>query len=121
MGMLFGVNLIVKSIDFLFWNLEIINLFQDYVQNCVLGDIYLNYKYMLEDLMVFVDFYMLIFFCFSLLWGVYDNNNNFIICKDVLVMLKDRLNFDIKMGGKIWYYYVQQIFGGRLDLDLLFR
>nr|WP_265181371.1 conjugal transfer protein TraG N-terminal domain-containing protein [Escherichia coli] len=36
-GMLFGANLIVKSTDFLSRNPEIINLFQDYVQNCVLG------------------------------------------------------------------------------------
>ncbi len=38
-GMLFGANLIVKSTDFLSRNPEIINLFQDYVQNCVLGPI----------------------------------------------------------------------------------
>lgn len=56
-GMLFGANLIVKSTDFLSRNPEIINLFQDYVQNCVLGDIYLNHKYTLEDLMASADPY----------------------------------------------------------------
>ncbi len=59
--MLFGAGLIVKSTDFLSRNPEIINLFQDYVQNCVLGDIYLNHKYTLEDLMVADDPYMVIF------------------------------------------------------------
>ena len=58
-GMLFGANLIVKSTDFLSRNPEIINLFQDYVQNCVLGDIYLNHKYTLEDLMASADPYTL--------------------------------------------------------------
>lgn len=60
-GMLFGANLIVKSTDFLSRNPEIINLFEDYVQNCVLGDIYLNHKYTLEDLMASADPYTLIF------------------------------------------------------------
>ncbi|ROK20050.1 conjugal transfer protein TraG [Escherichia coli] len=120
-GMLFGANLIVKSTDFLSRNPEIINLFQDYVQNCVLGDIYLNHKYTLEDLMASADPYTLIFSRPSPLRGVYDNNNNFITCKDASVTLKDRLNLDTKTGGKTWHYYVQQIFGGRPDPDLLFR
>ena len=94
-GMLFGANLIVKSTDFLSRNPEIINLFQDYVQNCVLGDIYLNHKYTLEDLMASADPYTLIFSRPSPLRGVYDSNNNFITCKDASVTLKDRLNLII--------------------------
>ncbi|EFI3189575.1 conjugal transfer mating-pair stabilization protein TraG [Escherichia coli] len=120
-GMLFGANLIVKSTDFLSRNPEIINLFQDYVQNCVLGDIYLNHKYTLEDLMVADDPYMVIFSRPSPLRGVYDSNNNFVSCKDASVTLKDKLNLDTKSGGKTWHYYVQQLFGGRPDPDLLFR
>ncbi|EKH0097084.1 conjugal transfer mating pair stabilization protein TraG [Escherichia coli] len=120
-GMLFGANLIVKSTDFLSRNPEIINLFQDYVQNCVLGDIYLNHKYTLEDLMVADDPYMVIFSRPSPLRGVYDSNNNFVSCKDASVTLKDKLNLDTKTGGKTWHYYVQQLFGGRPDPDLLFR
>ncbi|HAG2284768.1 TPA: conjugal transfer mating pair stabilization protein TraG [Salmonella enterica] len=120
-GMLFGANLIVKSNDFLSRNPEIINLFQDYVQNCVLGDIYLNHKYTLEELMVSDDPYTLIFSRPSPLRGVYDSNNNFVTCKDASVTLKDKLNLDTKTGGKTWHYYVQQIFGGRPDPDLLFR
>lgn len=120
-GMLFGANLIVKSNDFLSRNPEIINLFQDYVQNCVLGDIYLNHKYTLEELMVSDDPYTLIFSRPSPLRGVYDSNNNFVTCKDASATLKDKLNLDTKTGGKTWHYYVQQIFGGRPDPDLLFR
>ncbi|KAA0300953.1 conjugal transfer mating-pair stabilization protein TraG, partial [Salmonella enterica] len=120
-GMLFGANLIVKSTDFLSRNPEIINLFQDYVQNCVLGDIYLNHKYSLEELMESDDPYTLIFSRPSPLRGVYDKNNHFVNCKDASVKLKDKLNLDTKTGGKTWHYYVQQIFGGRPDPDLLFR
>ncbi|EEG5325330.1 conjugal transfer mating pair stabilization protein TraG, partial [Salmonella enterica] len=120
-GMLFGASLIVKSTDFLSRNPEIINLFQDYVQNCVLGDIYLNHKYSLEELMESDDPYTLIFSRPSPLRGVYDKNNHFVTCKDASVTLKDKLNLDTKTGGKTWHYYVQQIFGGRPDPDLLFR
>ncbi|EHX2155930.1 conjugal transfer mating pair stabilization protein TraG [Escherichia coli] len=127
-GMLFGANLIVKSTDFLSRNPEIINLFQDYVQNCVLGDIYLNHKYTLEDLMASSDPYTIIFSQPSPLRQVPNNNYSFlhssepfVSCKDASVGLKDKLNFDTNTGGKTWHYYVQQIFGGRPDPDLLFR
>ncbi len=127
-GMLFGANLIVKSTDFLSRNPEIINLFQDYVQNCVLGDIYLNHKYTLEDLMASSDPYTIIFSQPSPLRQVPNNNYSFlhssepfVSCKDASVGLKDKLNFDTNTGGKTWHYYVQQIFGGRPGPDLLFR
>jgi conjugal transfer mating pair stabilization protein TraG len=49
-GMLFGSNLVAKSTDFLSQNPEITTLFSDYVQNCVMGDIFLNHKYSFEEL-----------------------------------------------------------------------
>ncbi|ELM3432732.1 conjugal transfer mating pair stabilization protein TraG [Salmonella enterica] len=119
-GMLFGAELVSKSTDFLSRNPEIANLFQDYVQNCVMGDIYLNHKYTLEELMASADPYTLIFSRPSPLRGVYDSNNNFITCKDASVTLKDKLNLDTQSGGKTWHYYAQQLFGGRPDPNLLF-
>ncbi|XJL77391.1 conjugal transfer protein TraG N-terminal domain-containing protein (plasmid) [Escherichia coli] len=94
-GMLFGAESDCrKAPTFLSRNPEIANLFQDYVQNCVMGDIYLNHKYTLEELMASADPYTLIFSRPSPLRGVYDNNNNFMTCKDASVTLKDRLNLD---------------------------
>ncbi|EIS0301334.1 conjugal transfer mating pair stabilization protein TraG [Salmonella enterica] len=119
-GMLFGAELVSKSTDFLSRNPEIANLFQDYVQNCVMGDIYLNHKYTLEELMASADPYTLIFSRPSPLRGVYDSNNNFVTCKDASVSLKDKLNLDTQSGGKTWHYYAQQLFGGRHDPNLLF-
>ncbi|EHY8123701.1 conjugal transfer mating pair stabilization protein TraG [Salmonella enterica] len=119
-GMLFGAELVSKSTDFLSRNPEIANLFQDYVQNCVMGDIYLNHKYTLEELMASADPYTLIFSRPSPLRGVYDSNNNFVTCKDASVLLKDKLNLDTQSGGKTWHYYAQQLFGGRPDPNLLF-
>lgn len=118
-GMLFGAELVSKSTDFLSRNPEIANLFQDYVQNCVMGDIYLNHKYTLEELMASSDPYTLIFSRPSPLRGVYDSNNNFVTCKDASVSLKDKLNLDTQSGGKTWHYYAQQLFGGRPDPNLL--
>ncbi|HIB8377189.1 TPA: conjugal transfer mating-pair stabilization protein TraG [Escherichia coli] len=119
-GMLFGAELVSKSTDFLSRNPEIANLFQDYVQNCVMGDIYLNHKYTLEELMASADPYTLIFSRPSPLRGLYDSNNNFVTCKDASVSLKDKLNLDTQSGGKTWHYYAQQLFGGRPDPNLLF-
>ncbi|EAM6226097.1 conjugal transfer mating pair stabilization protein TraG [Salmonella enterica] len=119
-GMLFGANLVTKSTDFLSRNPEITSLFQDYVQNCVMGDIYLNHKYSLEELMESADPYTLIFSNPSPLRGVFDKNNHFLTCKDASVTLKDKLNLDTQNGGKTWHYYVQQLFGGRPDPNMLF-
>ncbi|ECL4817996.1 conjugal transfer protein TraG [Salmonella enterica] len=119
-GMLFGANLVTKSTDFLSRNPEITSLFQDYVQNCVMGDIYLNHKYSLEALMESADPYTLIFSNPSPLRGVFDKNNHFLTCKDASVTLKDKLNLDTQNGGKTWHYYVQQLFGGRPDPNMLF-
>lgn len=119
-GMLFGAGLVTKSTDFLSRNPEITGLFQDYVQNCVMGDIYLNHKYSLEELMESGDPYTLIFSNPSPLRGGFDKNNHFLTCKDASVTLKDKLNLDTKTGGRTWHYYVQQLFGGRPDPNLLF-
>ncbi|EBX1258480.1 conjugal transfer protein TraG [Salmonella enterica subsp. enterica serovar Montevideo] len=119
-GMLFGAGLVTKSTDFLSRNPEITGLFQDYVQNCVMGDIYLNHKYSLEELMESGDPYTLIFSNPSPLRGVFDKNNHFLTCKDASVTLKDKLNLDTKTGGRTWHYYVQQLFGGCPDPNLLF-
>lgn len=129
-GMLFGANLVTKSTDFLSRNPEITSLFQDYVQNCVMGDIYLNHKYSLEELMNSADPYTLIFSKPSPLRHVPNNNYNFldkplqkelfITCLQASTELKQRLAVDSAQGGKTWSYYVRQLFGGRPDPNLLF-
>ncbi|WP_240775876.1 conjugal transfer protein TraG N-terminal domain-containing protein, partial [Nissabacter sp. SGAir0207] len=60
-GMLFGADLMGKSTDFLSTNPQITALFSSYVQNCVVGDIMLNHKYTLYELMNTTDPYSLIF------------------------------------------------------------
>ena len=119
-GMLFGSNLIAKSTDFLSQNPEVTTLFSDYVQNCVMGDIFLNHKYSFEELLNSSDPYTIIFSNPSPLRGVFDKNNQFRTCQEASRDLKSALALDSQTGGKTWNYYVRQLFGGKPNPDLLF-
>lgn len=72
-----------------------------------MGDIYLNHKYTLEELMASSDPYTIIFSQPSPLRQVPNNNYSFlkssepfVSCKDASVGLKDKLNLDTQSGGK---------------------
>ncbi|HBW4072157.1 TPA: conjugal transfer mating pair stabilization protein TraG [Klebsiella pneumoniae] len=119
-GMLFGSNLVAKSTDFLSQNPQITTLFSDYVQNCVMADIFLNHKYSFEELLNSPDPYTLIFANPSPLRGVFDKNNQFQTCEEASRDLKSALVLDTQTGGKTWNYYVRQLFGGKPNPDLLF-
>lgn len=80
-GMLFGAQLAAGSTDFRFSEPEIQRMFTDYVHNCVVGDIMLNNKYTIGDLMNASDPYALIFSRPSPLRGLYDKNRNFLTCE----------------------------------------
>nr|HEK8302892.1 conjugal transfer mating pair stabilization protein TraG [Klebsiella pneumoniae] len=95
-------------------------LFSDYVQNCVMGDIFLNHKYSFEELLNSPDPYTLIFANPSPLRGVFDKNNQFQTCEEASRDLKSALVLDTQTGGKTWNYYVRQLFGGKPNPDLLF-
>ncbi|EKH2100077.1 conjugal transfer mating pair stabilization protein TraG [Salmonella enterica] len=80
-GMLFGAQLAAGSTDFRFSEPEIQRMFSDYVHNCVVGDIMLNNKYTVGELMNSSDPYALIFSRPSPLRGLYDKNRNFLTCE----------------------------------------
>ncbi|HBU0090451.1 TPA: conjugal transfer mating pair stabilization protein TraG, partial [Klebsiella pneumoniae] len=102
----------------------------DYVQNCVMGDIFLNGKYTLEELMNSSDPYTLIFSKPSPLRQVPNHDykflekpelgSAFISCQVAATQLKQRLALDSQTGGKTWSYYARQLFGGKPNPDLLF-
>ncbi|EAA6671698.1 conjugal transfer protein TraG [Salmonella enterica subsp. enterica] len=119
-GMIFGANLVSRSTDFLSQNPEITTIFTDYVQNCVMGDIFLNGKYTMEELMNSADPYTLIFSKPSPLRGIFNNNNQFLTCEEAAAVIKPKLALDTQTGGKTWSYYVRQLFGGRPNPDILF-
>lgn len=119
-GMLFGADLMGRSTDFLSTNPEMTGLFSDYVQNCVVGDMLLNHKYSLNDLMNSADPYSLIFSQPSPLRGVYDGNGNFQTCQWAAQQLQTVITTDTNAGGRTWTHYIRQIFGARADANVLF-
>ncbi|MCB6866836.1 conjugal transfer protein TraG N-terminal domain-containing protein, partial [Escherichia coli] len=70
--MLFGAQLAAGSSDFRFSAPEIQRMFTDYVHNCVVGDIMLNNKYTIGELMNADDRYAVIFSRPCPLRGLYD-------------------------------------------------
>lgn len=119
-GMLFGSSLVSRSTDFTAQNPELANLFADYVQNCVVGDMLLNHKYSFEELMHSEDPYALIFRQPSPLRGVFNKDGRFQTCEEAAMPLKNMLGLEAKTGSPTYSYYARRILGGRPDRDLLF-
>lgn len=119
-GMLFGASLVARSTDFTAQNPELTELFADYVQNCVIGDIFLNRKYSLNELMNSSDPYTLIFRKPSPLRGLFNRDGRFMTCEQAAVPLKNLLGLEARNGSPTWHYYARQLFGGKPDADLLF-
>ncbi len=105
-GMLFGAQLAAGSSDFRFSEPEIQRMFSDYVHNCVVGDIMLNNKYSIGDLMNSTDPYALIFSKPSPLRGLYDKNRNFLTCEQATT----KINTDSSdISGRNMSPFLQQV------------
>lgn len=119
-GMLFGASLVNASTDFASTNPEIAGLFSDYVQDCVVGDILLNHKYSMNELMNTTDPYSLIFSNPSPLRGVFKDDGTFETCQEAAAELQKNIVTDSSTGGGSWEYYVRHLMGGRTDATALF-
>jgi len=105
-GMLFGAQLAAGSSDFRFSEPDIQRMFSDYVHNCVVGDIMLNNKYSIGDLMNATDPYALIFSQPSPLRGLYDKNRNFLTCEQATT----KINTDSDdISGRNMFPFLQQV------------
>ncbi len=105
-GMLFGAQLAAGSSDFRFSEPEIQRMFSDYVHNCVVGDIMLNNKYSIGDLMNAADPYALIFSKPSPLRGLYDRDRNFLTCEQATT----KINTDSgDFSGRNLFPFLQQV------------
>ncbi|OLF56980.1 hypothetical protein BTN33_21700 [Aeromonas veronii] len=120
-GFLFGANLMGHSTDFNSLHPEATGMLSDYVQNCVIGDIYLNHKYTLEGLMRSEDPYSLIFSRPSPLRGLYDSQGRFQTCQSAASQLQNMMNLDTSSSGESFHYYVTRLFGNRPDATALFE
>ncbi|WP_423788096.1 conjugal transfer protein TraG N-terminal domain-containing protein [Klebsiella pneumoniae] len=94
-GMLFGSNLVAKY-GFCLKSSDYDAVF-DYVQNCVMGDIFSIINYSFEELLNSPDPYTLIFeSCVAL----FDKNSQFQTCQEASRDLKSALALDTQTGGK---------------------
>jgi conjugal transfer mating pair stabilization protein TraG len=119
-GLLFGSELLSTSADFTFADGDVSGQFSDYVQNCVIGDIFLNHKYSMEDLMNSPDPYGLIFSRPSPLRGVFDKGGNFLTCQQEATILQKAIGNEVTDGhGKTYTFWVRKLFGTGVKSDAL--
>ncbi|TQN75500.1 UNVERIFIED_ORG: conjugal transfer mating pair stabilization protein TraG [Citrobacter freundii] len=126
-GMLFGATLMANTTDVVAQNGDLAMLLNDYVQQCVIGDIMLAHKYSMAELMHSSDPYELIFRKPSPLRGVIVPYGNalavagFHTCEELANnVLKRELKVDTAKGGRTWDYYVNHFIGPRPSADTLF-
>ncbi|MGX5056227.1 conjugal transfer mating-pair stabilization protein TraG [Enterobacter asburiae] len=119
-GLLFGAELLSTSAEFSFADGDVSGQFSDYVQNCVIGDIFLNHKYSMEDLMSSADPYALIFSRPSPLRGVFDKGGNFLSCQQEAVILQKAIGNQVTDShGKTYTFWVRKLFGTGVKSDAL--
>lgn len=126
-GMLFGATLMANTTDVVAQNGDLAMLLNEYVKQCVIGDIMLAHKYSMAELTHSSDPYELIFRKPSPLRGVivpYGNRlaqARFYTCEELAnTVLKRELKTDSSKGGKTWDYYVKRFIGTRPSADSLF-
>lgn len=121
-GMLWGAKLVGTSQDFGLSNPVVVQLFSDYVQNCVIGDIMLNNKYTFDRLLNGIDSSII----FnppggpSPLRGLYDENNNFQTCAVIAQRLQTSINLDMSNSGAALNSTARKLFPGKANHLALF-
>ncbi|MBU9833690.1 conjugal transfer mating pair stabilization protein TraG [Rahnella sp. L72c] len=119
-GMLFGATLVGSSTDYESVSAEQTDLFADYVQNCVVGDMLLNKKYSMNDLMNSADPYTLIFSKPSPLRGMFNEAGKFMTCQESAATLQKMMNTDASVGGTTWTHYIRKYLGNKPERAALY-
>ncbi|UHM93617.1 conjugal transfer mating-pair stabilization protein TraG [Rahnella victoriana] len=119
-GMLFGATLVGSSTDYQSTSAEQTDLFADYVQNCVVGDMLLNKKYSMNDLMNSEDPYTLIFSKPSPLRGMFNEAGDFKTCQESAATLQKMMSADVSTGGTTWTHYVRRYLSNKPERAALY-
>jgi conjugal transfer mating pair stabilization protein TraG len=120
-GMLFGSQIVAQTTDFRSQNPQLSQMLTDYVENCVVGDILLNNKYTVSQLLNSTDPLTLITDNPSPLRGLYQDTGGgrqFITCQQAAV-IKNLIGADVRIGGTTWHALATRIFGTRVSGDTL--
>jgi conjugal transfer mating pair stabilization protein TraG len=121
-GMLFGSQIVAQTSDFRTQNPQLAGMLTDYVENCVIGDILLNGKYSINQLLNSTDPLMLITSNPSPLRGIYQTTSNgreFVTCQQAAVTMRTLMGADVTIGGVSWHAMATRIFGSKINADAL--
>jgi conjugal transfer mating pair stabilization protein TraG len=117
-GMLFGSQIVAETSDFKTQNPELAQMLPDYVENCVIGDILLNHKYTVNQLLNATDPLTLITSNPSPLRGIYKTTSatrDFLTCQQAAGEIKTLANTDAQPGSATFTWLAQKVFGNRLN------
>lgn len=121
-GMLFGSNVVAQTSDFRTENPQLSALLPQYVENCVIGDILLNHKYTVYDLLHSSDPLTLITRQPSPLRGLYEDTGNgrvFVTCQQAATTIQDLVSRDAVPGSSTVHSLATKLFGNKANADSL--
>ncbi|ATX99175.1 TPA: conjugal transfer mating pair stabilization protein TraG [Citrobacter freundii] len=117
-GMLFGSQIVAETSDFTTQNPELAQMLPDYVENCVIGDILLNGKYTVNQLLNSSDPLALITSNPSPLRGIFKTSSTtrqFITCQQAAAEIKTLANVEANPGSATFTWLTQKIFGNKIN------
>lgn len=117
-GMLFGSQIVAETSDFSTQNPELAQMLPDYVENCVIGDILLNGKYTINQLLNSTDPLTLITSNPSPLRGIFkmtSTTRQFLTCQQAATEIKTLANTDVNPGSATFTWLARKVFGNKLN------
>ncbi|HCM9322040.1 conjugal transfer mating-pair stabilization protein TraG [Enterobacter roggenkampii] len=117
-GMLFGSQIVAETSDFTTQNPELAQMLPDYVENCVIGDILLNGKYTINQLLNSTDPLTLITSNPSPLRGIFkmtSTSRQFLTCQQAATEIQKLANTDANPGSATFTWLTRKVFGNKLN------
>ncbi|WP_194208703.1 conjugal transfer mating-pair stabilization protein TraG [Superficieibacter sp. 1612_C1] len=117
-GMLFGSQIVAETSDFSTQNPELAQMLPDYVENCVIGDILLNGKYTINQLLNSTDPLTLITSNPSPLRGIFkmtSTTRQFLTCQQAAAEIKTLATTDVNPGSQTFTWLTRKVFGNKVN------
>ncbi|MGY6031898.1 conjugal transfer mating-pair stabilization protein TraG [Phytobacter sp. AG2a] len=117
-GMLFGSQIVAETSDIRTQNPELAQMLPDYVENCVIGDILLNHKYTINELLNTTDPLGLITKDPSPLRGIYKTSSagrEFLTCVQAAAQIRTLIGTDSQTGSATFGWLTSKIYGSKLN------
>ncbi|MEW7311209.1 conjugal transfer mating-pair stabilization protein TraG [Buttiauxella gaviniae] len=117
-GMLFGSQIVAETSDFTTQNPELAQMLPDYVENCVIGDILLNGKYTVNQLLNSSDPLTLITSNPSPLRGIFrmtSTTRQFLTCQQAAGEIRTLATTEASPGSATFTWLTRKVFGNKLN------